>query len=68
MPVVTLSSRFQIRLPKAPRDALGIGPGDELEILVEEGHLVLVPVREARELRGFLRGIDTTVTRDADRV
>lgn len=42
-------------------------PGQKLEALVYEGRLELIPLRDLESVRGFLRGIDTDVVRDADR-
>jgi len=50
MPTTTVSSRYQITLPAEVRKALGIKPGDRLEVEVEGGKIVLrlarPPVRE----------------------
>ena len=63
-----LSPKCQVVIPLALRRALGLGPGAEVQALLYEGRLVLVPVRPLRSMRGFLRGIDTRVPRDGDRV
>jgi AbrB family looped-hinge helix DNA binding protein len=54
-------------IPKAIREALGIKVGARLHAIQLDDRIELVPVRPIREARGFLRGIDTTVTRDRDR-
>jgi len=41
MPTTTVSSRYQITLPAEVRKALGIKPGDRLEVTVEGGQIVL---------------------------
>ena len=50
MPTATVSSRYQITLPAEVRKALGIKPGDRLEVTLEGGRIVLrmqrPPVRE----------------------
>ena len=33
----------------------------------DQGRIALVPVRPMKSMRGFLKGIDTDVPRDADR-
>jgi hypothetical protein len=43
-------------------------PGTTFNVVEHEGHIELLPVRTARQMRGFLAGIDTTVPRDKDRV
>lgn len=64
---VTVSPKFQVVIPKAIREALGIKVGARLHAIQLDDRIELVPVRPVREARGFLRGIDTTVTRDRDR-
>lgn len=68
MTTVTVSSKYQIVIPRTIRDALGITGGTRLHALEYRGRLELVPVKSMKETRGFLRGIDTRVPRDKDRV
>lgn len=67
MPIVTISPKFQVVIPQVVREALGLEPGQRVQALQYEDRIELIPVRPARELRGFLRGIDTTVEREPDR-
>jgi hypothetical protein len=46
---------------------MDIRPGQKLQVVVYEGRAELIPVRDIRQMRGFLQGIDTTVPRDEDR-
>jgi len=48
MPTACLSSKGQLVLPKPVRDALGLQPGDELWIEVEDGSIRIVPRRKRR--------------------
>jgi AbrB family looped-hinge helix DNA binding protein len=68
MPVVTISPKFQVVIPQQIREAMGLEPGQKVEALQVEDRIVLVPVKPTRALRGFLRGLDTRVPRDEDRV
>lgn len=68
METVTISPKFQIVIPKAVRTRLKLKAGQQVQALVYEGRIELVPVRPVRELKGFLRGIDTAVPRERDRV
>ena len=67
MTATTLSPKFQIVIPKSVREALGLTPGRKFHVVEYNGRIELVPLRKAKEMRGFLRGIDTTVEREADR-
>lgn len=68
MPAAKVSPKYQVVIPKPVREALRIKPGDKVEVLVWEGHAVLVPVRPIQELRGVFQGMDTSLERDDDRV
>ena len=62
MPVVTLSSKGQIVLPRKVREALNLQNGDRLRLTWEDDRLVLIPVARAaaqknwRRWRGRLTG------------
>ena len=64
----TLSPKYQIVIPKEVRQALKLRPGNMFNVIEHDGCIELLPVRSAKEMRGFLRGIDTAVPRDKDRV
>lgn len=68
MTTVTVSEKFQVVIPKSVRESLAIRPGQKLEVIVHDGRAEFVPVREMKTMRGFLRGIDTRVQREKDRV
>ncbi len=67
MDVVTISPKFQVVIPRAVRERLNLSPGQKVQALAYDGRVELIPVRPAKALRGFLKGIDTTIARDADR-
>ena len=68
MTVVTISSRFQIVIPKDVRERLDLKPGQKVDAIAFRGRVELIPVESIEAMRGFLRGIDTTVPRERDRV
>ncbi|OGU03194.1 MAG: AbrB family transcriptional regulator [Gemmatimonadetes bacterium GWC2_71_10] len=68
MSVVTVSPKFQVVIPQAIREALGLEPGQKVHALQYLDRIEFVPVRPLKALRGFARGIDTAVPRDEDRV
>ncbi len=68
MNVVTISPKFQVVIPKAIREALRLKPGQKIQAMVYEDRIELIPVRPIKEMRGFLKGLDTTVDREDDRV
>jgi AbrB family looped-hinge helix DNA binding protein len=64
---VTISPKYQVVIPKTIRRKLGLSPGQKVQAIVYENRIELVPVRPVRKMRGFLKGIDSTVSRDDDR-
>lgn len=67
MTVVTVSPKYQVVIPRHIRESLGITPGQKVQAIEYEGRVEFIPVKRARDLRGFLRGMDTTITREPDR-
>ena len=68
METVTLSPKYQVVIPKAIRVRLKLRAGQKIQAIVYEDRIELVPVRPVRQMKGFLKGIDTTVPRERDRV
>jgi len=67
MSTVTISPKFQVVIPSRIRKKLGLRPGQKVEAIAWRDRIELIPVRSAREMRGFLAGIDTSVDREEDR-
>ena len=67
MSVVTVSPKFQVVIPRHIREALKLQPGQKVQAFAYEGRVEFIPVRPAKALRGFLRGLDTSVPRERDR-
>ena len=68
MTTVTVSPKFQVVIPREIREALGLQPGQKVQVLQYENRIEFIPVRPIEQMRGFLRGIDTTVEREQDRL
>lgn len=68
MPTVRVSPKFQVVIPLEVRRALRLKPGQELQVLRYENRIELIPVPDIKVMRGFAKGIDTSVPREKDRV
>ncbi|MBI2382558.1 MAG: AbrB/MazE/SpoVT family DNA-binding domain-containing protein [Gammaproteobacteria bacterium] len=69
MATATLSSKFQLAIPKATRDSLGLRAGQKFVVLEKNGVIELVPQISLGEARGMLAGVDASDYRDrSDRV
>jgi AbrB family looped-hinge helix DNA binding protein len=67
MGTITISPKFQVVIPKAIREELGLLPGQKVQAIAYGERIELIPIRPIREMRGFLKGIDTAVDRESDR-
>ena len=68
MSFVTVSPKFQVVIPKDVRESLGIFSGQKIQVLTYKNRMELIPIRPMEEMRGFLKGIDTNLERDEDRL
>jgi AbrB family looped-hinge helix DNA binding protein len=66
MNTVTVSTKYQVVIPLAVREQMGIRPGERLEVLAFDDRIELIPVRPMREMKGFLKGLDPSFFRDED--
>lgn len=65
----TLSSKYQILIPKGVREALELQAGQQFDFLVKGNLIQLLPRRSIREMRGIFKGTPAGETRDRrDRV
>ena len=67
MDTVKVSPKYQVVIPKEVRESMGIKPGQEVAVLRYRGRIELIPISPIREMRGFLRGVDSSVERGLDR-
>jgi AbrB family looped-hinge helix DNA binding protein len=65
---VTVSPKYQVVIPKTVRKALNLRPGQKMQVVEYEGRIELIPERDIKELRGYLKGINTEFKREKDRI
>ncbi len=68
MTSVTVSPKFQVVIPKDIRESMGIFSGQKVQILIYQNRIELIPLKSLKEMKGFLKGINTDVQRDDDRI
>jgi AbrB family looped-hinge helix DNA binding protein len=56
METATLSTKYQLVIPRRIRERMGLVPGTKLTVLEKGGVLYLVPERPIRSRRGLVRG------------
>ncbi|MDP3835698.1 AbrB/MazE/SpoVT family DNA-binding domain-containing protein [Hydrogenophaga sp.] len=60
----TLSSKFQISIPKAVRDELHWEAGQEFVFIPKDKGVLVMPVPELKQLAGIAKGASTAGYRD----
>ena len=63
MQTVTLSPKFQVVIPQAVREALGLRPGEKFQVVSYDGRIELIPVQRMKQSRGFLKGMNAKIDR-----
>ncbi|MGM0704182.1 MAG: AbrB/MazE/SpoVT family DNA-binding domain-containing protein [Pseudomonadota bacterium] len=64
MTTATLSSKYQLAIPKEIREKLKLAAGQQFTI-IPKGHVIeLVPIQSPQALRGSLKGADPEGYRD----
>jgi AbrB family looped-hinge helix DNA binding protein len=66
--IVTVSSKYQIVIPHKIRKELNIQPGEKFQVIQYGNRLEFIPVRNIKDMRGFLKGMDTNIEREDDRI
>lgn len=69
MAQTTISSKFQIVIPKSVREKLRLTPKQRLQIIEKNGIITLIPEVPMKSLKGILKGMKVNGLREkSDRV
>ena len=68
MQAVTVSSKYQVVIPKHIRETRRLRSGQKLKVTAYDGRIELILDRDISELKGFLKGINTKILREDDRL
>lgn len=66
MDAVTVSSKYQVVIPKSVRDKTNIRPGERLQVICFDGRIEMIRIQPIQQMRGFLNGYDASFVRDED--
>ena len=66
MDTVTISSKYQIVIPRAIREKWQVRPGQKVRLIIYGKRLEIVPVRDIKEARGFLKGMSSEIEREEE--
>jgi AbrB family looped-hinge helix DNA binding protein len=68
MTSVTVSPKFQVVIPKDVRESMGITSGQKVKMLTFRNRIELIPIKPIQQMKGFLKGINTNIKREKDRL
>jgi AbrB family looped-hinge helix DNA binding protein len=68
MTTVKISPKFQVVIPKEIRNKLKLRPGQKMQILQFGERIEFILLKNIKEARGFLKGMDTSIVREEDRL
>ena len=60
----TVSSKFQVSIPKEVRDRLALRPGQKVAFIAKIEGVLMVPVPEREDIAGMARGTNSEGYRD----
>ena len=66
MTQTVVSSKYQIVIPKEVRSKIDLEKGQVLQVVVRNGVIMLIPDRPLSELRGFVKGMESSKLRDKE--
>ncbi len=68
METVKVSPKYQVVIPKSLRESFGIISGEKMQIIAYDNRIELIRIGPMKKLKGFLKGINTNVNREKDKV
>ncbi len=66
MDTVTISSKYQVVIPRAIREKWNVKPGQKVRFIIYGNRLEMVPVRDIKSARGFLQGMSSDIEREEE--
>ena len=60
----TISSKYQVVIPKPVRDHLNLKPRQKLTVIEKGNMLILIPQTSLKDLRGIATGVKTSDYRE----
>ncbi len=68
MNTVTVSSKFQVVIPKKIREDIGLKVGTVMEVITYGTRIEFVPIQPIKNLKGLFKGLNTDIEREDDRL
>jgi len=68
MNTVTVSSKFQVVIPKEIRDDIGLKVGTKMEVITYGTRIEFIPIQPMKNLKGLFKDLNTDIDREEDRL
>ncbi|MEI7615730.1 MAG: AbrB/MazE/SpoVT family DNA-binding domain-containing protein [Actinomycetota bacterium] len=68
MHTITVSPKYQVVIPKEIREELKLKPGQKLQVIQAVDRIEYIIMKDIRDARGFLKGMNTDILREEDRI
>lgn len=68
MNTVTVSSKYQVVIPKQVRTDTGLKVGTIMEVITYGNRIELIPIQPIKNLKGIFKGINAEISREDDRI
>jgi AbrB family looped-hinge helix DNA binding protein len=65
---VSISPKFQVVIPREIRELMRLKPGEQVLVFQYENRIEYIPEKSMKSMRGFLKGIQTDIPREKDRL
>ena len=66
MDTATISPKYQVVIPRAIREKWNVKPGQKVRFIIYGNRLEIVPVRDIKSARGFLKGMSSDIEREEE--
>lgn len=68
MNTVTVSSKYQVVIPKEIREDVGLKVGTVMEVITYGTRIEFIPIQPIKNLKGIFKGLNTDIDREEDRL
>lgn len=68
MNLISVSPKYQMTIPKEIRKNIDIQPGEKIQVILYKNRIEYIPVKSINNLRGFLKGMNSSLDREEDRI
>ena len=68
MNTVTVSTKYQVVIPKEIREDVGLKVGTIMEVITYGTRIEFIPIQPIKNLKGIFKGLNTDIDREEDRL